>query len=45
MNFRTTPAMKALAVKLADTLGIGIAETIELAIAELASRNGVKEDA
>ncbi len=43
MNFRTTPAMKALATMLAAKLGMGIAETIELAISELASRHGVND--
>lgn len=45
MNVRTTPAIKALAAKIANELGIGLAETIELAISELASQKGVKPDA
>jgi len=45
MNFRTTAATKALAAKLADKLGASLAEAIELAISELASRNGVSPDA
>lgn len=45
MNFRTTPAVKAMAATLAGKLGLSIAETVELAISGLASQHGVKDDA
>jgi len=45
MNVRTTPAVKQLAAKVAAKLGTGLAETLELAISELASQHGVTPDA
>ena len=44
LNVRTTRHVKLLAGNLAEALGLGLAETIELAISELASRKGVNLD-
>lgn len=43
LNIRTTDETKVLAAKLAETLGTSLAEAIELAIREAASRKGIKD--
>lgn len=42
LNIRTTGDVKTLASKLAETMDMSLAELIELAITELASKKGVK---
>jgi hypothetical protein len=45
MNFRCTPAHKALTARLADALGISQADVVERAVQELARAIGVNLDA